>query len=220
MLFLSTVYAGDETVLRLRKRPTTDQIRARPIQRFFGDEPVKEIIIPSVAAFYNDEMNGVDRGDQLRSYLGFEHRVRRGGWQALAWSYLIDVIVVNSYLLQLRGKPIWKSYTRQAKWRGRLVDDLVQAYSGQSDSRQRFRAGDEFTPLSQHKYVQRGKKGNCLACQGVRRGEVRSRSSRRPLSEADGNRVRIRRQSRGGCDQCDVALCSSQDCWDFYHHTK
>lgn len=216
VLFLSTVFTGEETVPRLRKRPTTDQVRARPIQRFFGAEPVKLITIPSVAATYNDEMNAVDRGDQMRSYLGFEHRVRRGGWQALAWTFLLDIVVINSYFLQLKGRPNWKSYTSQKEWRGCLVDDLIKAYHQGSQSRQRFRAGDEFTPVPQHKYVSRGKKSDCLACQGVRLGEVRSRSARKPLGTVSGNRRR--KQSRGGCEQCDVALCSAKNCWDFYHH--
>jgi hypothetical protein len=34
-----------------------------------------------------------------------------------------------------------------------------------------------------------------------------------------GNRRRPRRprQSWKGCDKCDVAICNSKDCWDFYH---
>lgn len=35
MLFLSTVFSGDEHTERWRKKPTTVQIRARSIQRFF-----------------------------------------------------------------------------------------------------------------------------------------------------------------------------------------
>lgn len=44
---------------------------------FFGDEAVKMINIPTVAAAYNEEMNHVDRGDQLRSYYKYEHALRR-----------------------------------------------------------------------------------------------------------------------------------------------
>jgi hypothetical protein len=35
-------------------------MQARPIQRFFGDDPVKQVSIPSIAAIYNNEMNAVD----------------------------------------------------------------------------------------------------------------------------------------------------------------
>ncbi|KAF4343862.1 hypothetical protein FBEOM_2182, partial [Fusarium beomiforme] len=69
VLFLTSVFKGDELVKRKRKRPNTMEARARPIQRFFGDEAVKDFNIPLVAAIYNDEMNHVDRGDQLRASL-------------------------------------------------------------------------------------------------------------------------------------------------------
>jgi hypothetical protein len=96
VLFLSTVFKGDELVIRKRKRPNTDQARARPIQRFFGDEAVKAFAIPSIAATYNDEMNHVDRGDQLRALRGYSHSIRRGPWQAIAWTFLLDTALINS----------------------------------------------------------------------------------------------------------------------------
>ncbi|KAJ0134870.1 Uncharacterized protein HZ326_22075 [Fusarium oxysporum f. sp. albedinis] len=64
--------------------------------RFFGDEAVKLISIPTVAATYNDEMNHVDRGDQMRAYQGYDHPIRRGAWQALTWTFLLDVVLGKS----------------------------------------------------------------------------------------------------------------------------
>ena len=60
MLFLSTVYTGNEYEPRIRRRPTTTQPRARPILQIFSDKPVKTLEIPSIAAEYNDNMNAVD----------------------------------------------------------------------------------------------------------------------------------------------------------------
>ncbi|KAJ3453851.1 hypothetical protein MRS44_018483 [Fusarium solani] len=117
VLFLSTVFTGDETTKRWRKRPSTQTPTARPTQRFFGGEPVKLISIPTIAASYSDEMNHVDRGDQRRSYLGYDHPIRRGAWQAIAWTFLLDVVLVHSFLLQLHGQPTWSRYTSQKKWR-------------------------------------------------------------------------------------------------------
>jgi hypothetical protein len=79
------VFKGDEKCERWRKKPLTMKAIARPIQRFFGGEAVKLISIPIVAATYNDEMNHVDRGDQMRVYLGYNHLICRGG---LAGSHL------------------------------------------------------------------------------------------------------------------------------------
>ncbi|EXL65810.1 hypothetical protein FOPG_17984 [Fusarium oxysporum f. sp. conglutinans race 2 54008] len=125
VLFLSTVFTGIERVDRIRKRPTTDQPAARPMQEFSGEEPVKVISIPSIAATYNDEMNAVDRGDQMRAYWDLYRHVRRGGWRALAWDFLLEIALINSFILQQRGNPRWKPEKSQAEWRQRLVNDLV-----------------------------------------------------------------------------------------------
>ncbi|KAJ0125798.1 Uncharacterized protein HZ326_31099 [Fusarium oxysporum f. sp. albedinis] len=45
VLFLSTVFAGDERTERWRRRPSTKTPTARPIRRFFGSEPAKLISI-------------------------------------------------------------------------------------------------------------------------------------------------------------------------------
>lgn len=98
VLFLTTVFKGDERVDRKRKRPSLTKSEAKPIRQFFGDETVKVINIPTVATAYNDEMNHVDRGDQLRSYYAYDHPLRRGPWQALCWTFLLDVALVNSFI--------------------------------------------------------------------------------------------------------------------------
>lgn len=167
VLFLTTFYTGSESQQRLRRCPTSTQPRAREIKRFFAGEPVKTVEIPSIAADYNDHMNAVDIGDHLRSATGYKHRICRGGWQALAWNFLYDVSPVNSYLLQLRGEPIFRRCKSQLEWREQLIDELFEAYGKTGGSRQRYQAGDEVTLLSQHKFVQRGKKSRCLACQGI-----------------------------------------------------
>lgn len=170
---------------------------------------------PAAAIDYNDNMGAVDIGDQLRSYSGYDHRFRRGGWQSISWSFLLEVALVNSYLLQLRGQPSWQRYTNQVEWRQRLVDDICKTYGKQGSNRQRFRAGDEFTPISQHNHVNRKKRARCAACQGLQVGLTRSR---RPLGELGGNSLnRNVPRTLMGCDKCDVAICIGSNCWDLYH---
>ncbi|KAF7548562.1 hypothetical protein G7046_g8632 [Stylonectria norvegica] len=60
VLMLSTVFKGDEFEVKKRKKPNTEEPRARPIKAFFGDDPQKEFPVPSIGARYNDEMNAVD----------------------------------------------------------------------------------------------------------------------------------------------------------------
>ncbi|EGU88224.1 hypothetical protein FOXB_01258, partial [Fusarium oxysporum f. sp. conglutinans Fo5176] len=190
VLFLTSVFKGDERVNRKRKRPNTMEARARPIQRFFGEEAVKDFEIPSVAATYNDEMNHVDRGDQLRASLGYDHRVRRGPWQALAWTFLFDIALINSYLLQLHGSPSWKRYRSQEAWRGCLVDALIATFSPNFQGRKRYRSGNEDLNSPGHKLIYRGrtKRSSYHACQGHRCGVVRSQAKAKALTEIDKNR--------------------------------
>lgn len=161
-------------------------------------------------------MGGVDIGDQLRAGGGLNHRVCRGNWRALAWTFLLETALINSFLLQLWGQPSWPRITSQREWRQRIVRDLCEAYSKDGSSRQRFRAGDIFSPIAQHKHVNRGKSASCLACQGFKAGQLRSQSQRKPLGTASGNK-KPPTKTRKGCNLCDVAICTRPDCWYDYH---
>lgn len=69
--------------------------------------------MPSFAADYNDNMGGVDIGDQLKAGLGIEHRFYKGNWRAIVWSFLLETALVNSFLLQRFGRPNWEPIQRQ-----------------------------------------------------------------------------------------------------------
>ncbi|ENH75294.1 hypothetical protein FOC1_g10001484 [Fusarium oxysporum f. sp. cubense race 1] len=95
VLFLSTVYSGadDQRTPKRRKKPANKGAQSKPIQETFSDAVIKVIPIPTVSASYNDEMNHVDRGDQIRSYTSYEHRFRRIGRSTVSfihfdWSYI------------------------------------------------------------------------------------------------------------------------------------
>ena len=167
-------------------------------------------------------MNHVDRGDQLRSYYAYDHPLRRGPWQALCWTFLLDVVLVNSYLAQLHGpQPNWERYTNHREWRECIFNALFNEYHGESQSRQRYRAGDESDPEIQqkeHNLVRRKTNSDCLACQGYRQGEIRSKGKRKPLGTVNSNITRS--QTRFWCSVCKVALCNNRKCWYIYHHRE
>ncbi|EGU72291.1 hypothetical protein FOXB_17200, partial [Fusarium oxysporum f. sp. conglutinans Fo5176] len=122
VLFLSTVHSGasHERTLKKRKLPAKrgTKIEAQQLQRIFNGDSFKIISIPTVAAQYNDEMNHVDRGDQIRSYTRYEHRFRRGPWQALLWNFLLEVAFANSFILQKKTRhPRWKPYSTLRAWK-------------------------------------------------------------------------------------------------------
>jgi hypothetical protein len=212
VLLLSTVYEGTEFTTRIRKRPTTTHARAQAIHTYFGAEPVKEAPVASVAADYNDHMGAVDQGDQLRAQEGLEHRVCKGPWRALAWGFLLEIALCNSFLLQKHGQPNWKPFRTLHEWREQISRDLLREYGPKASLRQRGCAGDMATPISQHNRVSRKKLSPCKSCQGVRIGES---GRRKPLQSRSNNKRAS--QTRSGCETCDVAICNRQACWDFYH---
>ncbi|KAI6751881.1 hypothetical protein HG531_006577 [Fusarium graminearum] len=115
VLFLSTVHsrASHERTPKKRKMPAKRGTKAEQyrLQEYFNGESFKIISIPTIAAQYNNEMNHVDRGDQIRSYTTYEHCFRRGPWQALLWSFLLEVALANSFILQRETtQPHWKPY--------------------------------------------------------------------------------------------------------------
>jgi hypothetical protein len=189
--------------------------------------------IPSITVTYNHEMGAVDIGDQLQATDSLQHRVYRGHWQALAWTFLLDTMLVNSYLLQahewsLEGSEPRRSLTQQ-DWRHRLVKEICDHYGQGGISRQRYRSGDTSVLVNAHEHVSRGKNSPCVACQGHRYDEPRTRPPKatgrgkqrllQPLGEVSGNRPKqaARTRSRWGCRQCDVSICQSAKCWYFYH---
>lgn len=197
---------------RPRKRPTTIHVRARAIKHYFGAEPVKEAPILSVSADYNDHMGAVDRGNQLRAQEGLDHRVCKGPWRALAWGFLLDLALCNSFLLQKHGKPNWKPFRTLHEWRERICGDLLRHYGHKGSLRKRNKTGNVNVPVPQHISDRRDKKAPCLACKGVRFNEDREKG--KPLRERSHNRRTS--QTRYGCITCNAALCNRKYCWNFY----
>jgi hypothetical protein len=65
--------ANEDRIKKKRRKPANKGSQSRDIQEVFCGDAFKIIPMPTVAAGYNDEMNHVDRGDQLRAYTIYEH---------------------------------------------------------------------------------------------------------------------------------------------------
>ncbi|KAM5528651.1 lysophospholipase [Fusarium oxysporum f. sp. phaseoli] len=234
VLFLSTVHSGAShgRTLKKRKLPAKrgTKAEAQQLQQIFNGDSFKMIPIPTVAAQYNDEMNHVDRGDQIRSYTTYEHRFRRGPWQALLWSFLLEVALANSFILQKNTRhPRWKPYSTLQAWKECICNAIFNRYAAESGTRKRYRSGKEediedIEARQIHlqrdiNHVNRGRLSPCLACKGLRQGQPRLAKKNRAkggyLQPISGNARGP--QSRYGCKVCDVVICNNADCWYFYH---
>ncbi|KAJ0126248.1 Uncharacterized protein HZ326_30647 [Fusarium oxysporum f. sp. albedinis] len=235
VLFLSTTHSATplNRTLKERKLPAKrgTKAEAQRLKEVFNGDQSRIIPIPSIAAQYNDEMNHVDRGDQIRSYTSYQHRFRRGPWQALLWSFLLDVALANSFILQKKTRqPHWKPYSTLRAWKECIYNAIFNKYGTDSYTRKRYRTGKEedsedLQARQNHlqrdiNHVFRGRNSSspCLACKGLRQGQPRPAKRGKKggyLQPISGNaRGRV---SRYGCKVCDVAICNNADCWYLYH---
>ncbi|RKL08705.1 hypothetical protein BFJ70_g16774 [Fusarium oxysporum] len=148
VLFLSTMHSATplNRTPKERKLPAKrgTKAEAQRLKEVFNGDQARIIPIPSVAAQYNDEMNHVDRGDQIRSYTSYQHRFRRGPWQALLWSFLLDVALANSFILQKKTRqPRWKPYSTLRDWKEAIYNAIFNKYGTDSGIRKRCRTGKE-----------------------------------------------------------------------------
>ena len=94
---LSTIH-GDEMVTKRR--------RTR-----LAEGGVEDINKPLVVAEYNTYMGGVDKADQLLSYYPFSHRTVK--WWKRAFFHLLDVALVNSYIMYTESTQIGRKLTHE-----------------------------------------------------------------------------------------------------------
>ena len=86
-----------------------------------GREKVEK---PVVVAEYNKFMGGVDKADQFLSYYGFSHRTVR--WWRRAFFFLLDMAVVNSYIIYTQKYTSSRRFTHE-QYIIQLATDLLAA---------------------------------------------------------------------------------------------
>ena len=86
---------------------------------------VEEVEKPVAIAQYTKYMGGVDTADQLLSYYGFSHRTVK--WWRRAFFFLLDMAVVNSYVLYTLLNPNKRKRLTHEQFRVQLATDLLSA---------------------------------------------------------------------------------------------
>ena len=81
----------------LQKYPPISITNSQVVRKVFEDKVRKMLLISQIIDDYNQNMNGVDRADHLRSSI-VSHRVGNRTWLPLLY-WLLDVTKTNSYLL-------------------------------------------------------------------------------------------------------------------------
>jgi ribosomal protein L21 len=136
VLFQSNYHTREGRVIRTRKRPKKTSSRAKTARKPFGNEPTKDLPLPSFDDEYNYGIGAVDVGDQLKSYNPGLRPQRRGGWHAI-WHWMLNIVLVNCYLISLHSKVAHKSlqFTKQSTFRKALIDALL--YKGSANLKEK-----------------------------------------------------------------------------------
>ncbi len=208
----------NDTVLRLRKRPSPTSTNARIVRPVFGDLPAKWLRIPRAIDDYNHYMNGVDRANQLRRNFTAHRPYERRTWRPL-WYYILDVCITNSYLIWKR--PIEENAKRgQRPFRKALAEALLcTLYPAMKSTRYKS------MPLvnqeaKRHQWEAFSKRGYCVWCK-EHRNKWESKRIRSPLAEIANGVAPAKRQRQsktyGGCTDCTAYLCRKGVCFERFH---
>ena len=84
-----------------------------------GHEDIRK---PHAVKEYNRHMGGVDKSDQLMSYYSFGHRTVK--WWCRVFFHLLDMAVVNSYILYNESTQSTRKLTHE-KYRIHLASELL-----------------------------------------------------------------------------------------------
>ena len=115
--------------IRRRRRPLRPRNRDAYrdlIDQVWGNQPIRELALPTATVDYNLHMGGVDIADQRRSYYSTQLRVVRSWMPLFFW--LLDTTVINSFLLaqQHIGEGRQSTWQSHSGYRERLAWDLVE----------------------------------------------------------------------------------------------
>jgi hypothetical protein len=212
---LARVLIGTAHITSLRKRPAETSTAAKTARAEFGEEWIKILPIPILIDDYNQRMNGVNRGDGLRTWADGPRRIRKGSWKAL-WHFLWNVAVTNSFILS--------GQKDHSKW----ITSLIKVLLEKGDScitailakkRKRDPISKEANPISdgQHHGMVSQKRGECVVCR--RKGSARA-PKRKALGELSTNiqgQTKRPPSSSYGCGICKVSLCKEGPCFVEFH---
>jgi Transposase IS4 len=210
VLGLTTAHClKNDTIKRLRKRPSPTSVNASIVRPVFGDEAFKWLYIPRAIDDYNHYMNGVDRSNQLRKNFTAHRPYERRIWRPL-WYYILDICAVNSYLIW-KGDSTDQAKRGQRRYRESLINALLNTpYPPPSPPSQ---------PICTHNWERFEKRGYCIWCKYHTEAW---KPKRRPVLSEIVNQAaptQASRQSRtyGGCRTCSAYLCVKGDCFRQYH---
>ena len=168
----------------------------------------KEKTIPTVVDFYNMNMGGVDRSDQmLTSYEVERKRVKK--WYKKMFHHLINQAVFNSQIIH---KALGGTLT-PLKFREKLIHDIVVKYPPTHVTTPGRHGRGGVNKDTELRLV--GRHFPAYADDNSEKG-LKKKSRRCVVCTKRGNK---RKETRFICPECDVGLCAAP-CFRDYHTKK
>ena len=167
---------------------------------------------PSIIAYYNKYMGGVDLTDQQLSYYAMTRRRTLKWWKKVFWR-LVDITVVNAWIIFRTNFPD-SPIDSQKKFRLNLAENLVQPlldlmasqtcppYLRTAKGRRPVSAAKRL--IGKHFAYKHRKRGRCVVC-----GDKKTSTGKRKDTK-----------TQNFCPKCEVFLCQGT-CFETYHtHTS
>lgn len=178
------------------------------VKRFSKDVKAKiDITCPALVKQYNKHMGGVDTANALMGLYKTPHKAKR--WYFSIFAYLLDVTVVNSWLLYRKDcESLKQKYMPLKRFRLEIATGLSQCGKESRKSR-RSKDSETSTPVIQRPVVERpdlSTRGDCYAHWPIHTSKGRCR-------------LCVKGTSRLKCEKCDARLCltESKNCFKAFH---
>ncbi len=171
----------------------------------FGVDHIEQVDKPVCIDQYNQFMGGVDKSDQLLSYYGFHHKTIK--WSTRASFHLLDLAIVNSYILYKLSEQD-KKHKTHIQYRIELAKHLLLEAGISSHTIE----SDQNVPLPCNRLTGRHFHSKIP----LRENGKQSQRECVVCSYKNGN---TRKTSIYACANCNVALCVVP-CFELYHTRK
>jgi hypothetical protein len=240
VLFMTTVYNGQDKVLRARKRPQNTQAH---ITQLWGDAPIRDLEVPKAIDDYNHYMGSVDQADQARSYYTRNTRQYRT-WKPL-FMFLFQTSLSNAAKLWIDerarrlGEPTSKKKNQTLEFRIQVARRLLAGTKAAPRGLRGVQSDGSTTALNTGQNTCSGPTSMgwkdakiCTSCQSSGRrilkrkfGEISSselnsrQGSSQESQSSQGSQSRPKR-TRYGCSTCRVAICNDSICWQDHMAAK
>ena len=205
--FLTTIHKMTDYVNRERKKPRSTSTNAATTRRAFAPGQERQVFpIPTIVDDYNNNMNGVDIADQLRSSYPTQLKALRNWLPLFFW--LLDTTIVNSFILYRLERP----HSRHRTFR----TDLAHSLLALSQQPRKPRIRTTYKRKTNTPYTSKYKRDLPPVSQGSNHQLIHLPRGKRPRCVFCRFTERKYRQTRFACSTCSLAFCNSS-CFNSFH---